>query len=147
MLTGIKPNRFHTRAYRQTVDRLPVERFSQFGHCHWRCSADARNQIVMPFHRIGSMIGEPHGALRRRMANRQYAVGIARVGLLPVETVVTESRAIIRPTERISGPGAIGDPYRDGSSLGARHAEMEPLVEVAGFILADRERGCVAVNR
>ena len=105
------------------------------------------DEIVVPLHRIGCKIGEPHGVLRGRVGDGQDTIGVAGVRAKPVLAVVGIARLIVGPAIRIGRPRTIGDAKRDRASLRPGHAEVEPLVEIRMRIRADVEIGGVTLKR
>ncbi len=105
-----------------------------------------RDQIVVPLHRVRREIGDPDAIRLRREADGEDAVRIARVvDAQPFLAIGRRHGFVVGPAVRIGGVAAIGDAQLDLAAGAARHAEVEPLVEIGPVILDDFQVGAVAV--
>ena len=109
------------------------------------------DQIVVPFHRIGSEIGEPASTSFGRVADGKRAIILGRVktglGAAPVYAILAEHRAIAAPPARKGGGIEPCDLEHDFAARRARHAEMEPLEKFGIAVLSDHEARSCAIHR
>ena len=98
MLARDQPHRRAALAHLDQVHVLPVERPAEHARAHAGRPRGARDQIVVPLHRIGREIGEPGAVAHRRMPDRQRCPVIARFGTAPRASIVRNARGIVPPT-------------------------------------------------
>ena len=143
VLAGDDPHRYAPRGLapdRHQVDIAPVDRAAEVAHAGVGRELDAREQVEMALVRIGLEVSVVQAVALGRVLDDELAVLVARAGNAePVLAVVGGDAAVVLPAVRIGRARGVLEHHAHRLAGRAHEAEVEPLVEVGGVVLAQAQ--------
>ena len=143
VLAGDDPHRHPPRRVapdRHQVEVAPVDGATEVAHAGVGRELDAREQVEVALVRIGLEVGVVEAVALGGVLDDELAVLVARAGdAEPVLAVVGRDAAVVLPAVRVGRARGVLEHHAHRLAGRAHEAEVEPLVEVGGVVLAQAQ--------
>ena len=146
MLPRDEPYRLAADSDPKRVDQLSIQRPAERSIGDTRMRGDAGHEGVVPFHGIGSEVGEPGEAAGALPVEREHAVGVAGRDHPPCRAVDARAHLVVVPAAGKGCAAGVDDAQVRRAWSGSDQAEEEPLVEGRVPVVPDGKIDGVAAD-